>query len=65
MAENRSEMRLFDPRGNRLYLDAEERQAFLAAAREQERTETLRGPLQERIILHVAFLGLPVGPIGL
>jgi len=37
MAENRSEMRLFDPRGNRLYLDAEERQTFLAAAREQER----------------------------
>lgn len=37
MAENRSEMRLFDTRGNRLYLDAEERQAFLAAAREQER----------------------------
>ena len=29
-------MRLFDPSGNRLYLDAQERQAFLLAAREQE-----------------------------
>ena len=36
MAENRSEMRLFDRGGNRLYLDAEEGQAFLAVAREQE-----------------------------
>ena len=30
-------MRLFDQRGNRLYLDAQERQAFLLAARDQER----------------------------
>ncbi len=37
MRKTRSEMRLFDIKGNRLYLDAEERRAFLAAAREQER----------------------------
>ena len=37
MIETRSEMRLLDPSGNRLYLDAEERQAFLLVAREQER----------------------------
>jgi hypothetical protein len=37
MAENRSEMRLFDARENRLYMDAGERQAVLAVAREQER----------------------------
>lgn len=30
-----SEMRLHDPQGNRLYLNAEERAAFLAAARRQ------------------------------
>ncbi len=30
-------MRLFDAKGNRLYLDAEERSAFLAAARDQDR----------------------------
>lgn len=30
-------MRLFDTKGHRLYLDAEERQDFLKAAREQER----------------------------
>ena len=30
-----SEMRLHDPSGNRLYLNAEERTAFLAAARRQ------------------------------
>lgn len=30
-----SEMRLHDPKGNRLYLNAEERAAFLAAARRQ------------------------------
>ena len=37
MGETRSEMRLVDQGGNRLYLNAEERQAFLAAAREQDR----------------------------
>lgn len=36
VTETRSEMRLFDQSGNRLYLDAQERQAFLKAAREQE-----------------------------
>ena len=37
VTETRSEMRLFDTQGNRLYLDAEERQAFLKTARQQER----------------------------
>jgi len=36
MPESTSEMRLTDRSGNRLYLDAGERLAFLAAAREQE-----------------------------
>ena len=30
-------MRLFDQGGNRLYLDEEERQTFIAAVRDQER----------------------------
>jgi integrase len=40
-------MRIYDPQGNRLYLNAAERQAFLAAAGEE-------GP-QERVFCHVLY----------
>lgn len=42
-----SEMRLHDPDGNRLYLNAEERAAFLAAARRQ--------PARDRTLCEVLY----------
>ena len=44
MGETRSELRLVDQGGNRLYLNTEERQAFLAAAREQDRRHPIAFP---------------------
>jgi hypothetical protein len=52
-----SEMTLYDPQGNRLYLNAEERAAFLTAARQRPARDRIVRDLGDHplIFLNIVF----------